>query len=111
MTEIHETMLSRLSEHQERNDNILKLLEGVVDIGMRGGWMEKVIATDPEIREALEKLQIESKKPAAPSAEVTSTLRRLQEERRLRAEQKEEEKRLQKAAAKPTTPQHNKGSG
>ena len=60
MQEQHRSLLEQLQKDHQQNQSVLKILDGVVDIGMKGGEMRRILAHDPQIALALEKMQREA---------------------------------------------------
>lgn len=60
MQEQHRGLLDQLQKDHQQNQSVLKILDGVVDIGMKGGEMRRILAHDPQIALALEKMQREA---------------------------------------------------
>ena len=60
MQEQHRSLLDQLQKDHQQNQSVLKILDGVVDIGMKGGEMRRILAHDPQIALALEKMQREA---------------------------------------------------
>lgn len=60
MQEQHRSLLEQLQKDHQQSQSVLKILDGVVDIGMKGGEMRRILAHDPQIALALEKMQREA---------------------------------------------------
>lgn len=66
-------LLEHLQTSKDRHSTVLKILDGVVDVGMRNGEMRRILEHDPDIAKALEKISIEQKAIEAHIAESKQT--------------------------------------
>jgi hypothetical protein len=55
-------ILQQSQTSDERNSNILKLLEGVIDVEMRNAEMRRILSHDPDVMKALANLEAEQQK-------------------------------------------------
>ena len=51
------TLVERIQHGQDQNQAVLRILDGVVDIGMRSGEMRRILSQDPVIIKALKTMQ------------------------------------------------------
>lgn len=54
-------LLEHLQTSKDRHSTVLKILDGVVDVGMRNGEMRRILEHDPDIAKALNKISAEQK--------------------------------------------------
>lgn len=60
-------LLEQLRDYDNRQSNILKLLDGVIDVEMRNAEMKRILTHDPDISKALEKLEEDQRKAGIES--------------------------------------------
>lgn len=54
-----QAILARLDQGHQQNQNVLRILDGVIDVGMKGGEMRRILAHDPQVAAALSKMEAE----------------------------------------------------
>lgn len=60
--ETQQQILKRIEGSGHQYTSVMKILDGVVDVGMRNGEMRRILAHDPDIAKALDKIQADQSK-------------------------------------------------
>lgn len=74
MSEQHKTYLDQLQSTSGQNQSILKVLDGIVDIGMRQGEMRRILAQDSELSRALDDIKARQQATAEPILDPSPSL-------------------------------------